>query len=411
MKKTLLVLQNELRRVVGRRSFILTLVLVPLVAVGVYVVANMLGGDSSGNAVGDIFAQDEPAVVMEGIVDQGGIVQEIPADVDNVLQAYPDYAAAEAALGNGEISAFYVISPDYLETGQVAYYRPDYNPMSEATQSGAFESTLTYNLLNGDEQLAGMIDNPLANLERRYLSSGPQRDPGDMLTFFLPYAVTMLFYIIIFSSASLMLNSITDEKQNRVIEILMTSVTPTQLLTGKIIALGLVGLLQTLVWAGTGYAFLRLGGTVLNISEAFQLPLSILLWGIVFFLLGYGIYASLMAGIGALVPNLREASQATIIIVIPLVIPLTLISILSQDPNGTISTVLSMFPLTAPVAMMTRMSATTVPLWQILLTLVLLFATAALIIRSVAGMFRAQNLLSGRSFSLKVFARALFGRA
>jgi ABC-2 type transport system permease protein len=70
-----------------------------------------------------------------------------------------------------------------------------------------------------------------------------------------------------------------------------------------------------------------------------------------------------------------------------------------------------MFPLTAPVAMMTRMSATTVPLWQILLTLVLLFATAALIIRSVAGMFRAQNLLSGRSFSLKVFARALFGRA
>jgi ABC-2 type transport system permease protein len=207
-----------------------------------------------------------------------------------------------------------------------------------------------------------------------------------------------------------MLSSITNEKQNRVLEILMVSITPIQMLTGKIIGLGIAGLLQTLVWSGAGFALLRLSGQTFNIPSAFQLPASILAWGVVFFILGYAVYASLMAGVGALVPNLREASQATTVLIIPLIIPLIFISVLIGNPNGTLAIVLSLFPLTAPVTMMTRLAAGTVPDWQPALAAVLLAATAVLIVRAVAGMFRAQTLLSGQSFNLRRFFAALAGK-
>ena len=194
-------------------------------------------------------------------------------------------------------------------------------------------------------------------------------------------------------------------------EILMVSITPTQMLAGKIIALGLVGLLQTVIWMGTGYGLLLLGKTSFNLSAAFQLPISMLIWGIVFFILGYALYASFMAGVGALVPNLREASQATTVMIIPLVIPLMLLNVLINDPNGTISTVLSLFPLTSPVTMMTRLSAGNVPLWQPFLAAFILAITAYLAVRAVAGMFRAQTLLQGQTFNLRLFFGALLGRS
>jgi ABC-2 type transport system permease protein len=182
------------------------------------------------------------------------------------------------------------------------------------------------------------------------------------------------------------------------------------MLTGKIIALGATGLLQTVVWLGSGLLMLRFSGSAFALSAAFQLPVSILVWGIIFFLLGYALYASLMAGIGALVPNLREASQLTTIVILPMVVPLMLISALIQTPNSPLSTFLSIFPFTSPVSMMTRLAATTVPLWQIAISIVLLAATAVLLVRASASLFRAQNLLSGRSVSAKGFLRALAGK-
>jgi ABC-2 type transport system permease protein len=129
----------------------------------------------------------------------------------------------------------------------------------------------------------------------------------------------------------------------------------------------------------------------------------------VFFILGYLLYACLMSGLGALVPNLREASQTTFIVALPLLIPLLLISILIEDPNGWLAIILSMIPLTSPVTMMLRLAATTVPVWQLLLSIGLLVVAVILAIRAAAGMFRAQTLLSGQSFNLKKYLLALAG--
>ena len=409
MKNTYLVLKNEIISVVARRSFILMLFLLPLISFVVfYFVSSANGEDSQDNLVNEIFAApEEPAV--EGLLDESGIIKEIPQYLTDGFLVVKNMDEMEAALSEGVISSYYVVSKDYLESGEVYYYRSDFNPVSGMENSDAIEYTLDYNLLGQDEKLTLFYQSPY-DLNILVLSEAPARDPGNALTFFLPYVVTFLFYIVIFGSASMMLNSITNEKQNRVIEILMTSVTPAQMLTGKIIALGIVGLLQTLVWSGTGFVLLRLSGRSFEIPAAFQLDPVFLIWGLAFFVAGYAVYASLMAGVGALVPNIKEASQATFVLIIPLIIPLVLISALIQKPNGALSVFLSLFPLTSPVSMMTRLAATVVPLWQSLLALALLVGTAYLIMRSVSGMFRAQNLLSGQPFKLKIFFKALFGR-
>jgi len=164
------------------------------------------------------------------------------------------------------------------------------------------------------------------------------------------------------------------------------------------------------VWLGAGMLMLRYSESAFNLSSAFQLPIAILLWGIVFFILGYAVYASLMAGVGALVPNLRESSQLTTIVIMPMIIPLIFISSLITTPDSPLATFLSLFPLSSPVSMMTRLSATTVPFWQIGLSVVLLVATAILLVRTSATLFRAQNLLSGKSVTAKDFIKALAGK-
>jgi ABC-2 type transport system permease protein len=182
------------------------------------------------------------------------------------------------------------------------------------------------------------------------------------------------------------------------------------MLTGKILALGVAGLLQTVVWVGAGLLLLRFSGSAFDLGAAFQLPASFLVWGAIFFLLGYGLYAALMASVGALVSNVKEGSSITTLIILPLIVPLVFISGLVQNPNNGISVALSLIPLTSPVAMMTRISATQVPWWQLLLAIALLVATVYLVLRVVASLFRAQNLLSGQPLTIKRYLRALVGK-
>jgi len=281
--------------------------------------------------------------------------------------------------------------------------------MGGLSQSEAIEALMAHALLDGNVELANRVQDPII-VEEVSISETPQRSSSNALTFFLPYIVTFLFYIVILTSASLLLNSISGEKQNRMMEILMTSITPGQMLTGKIIALGLVGLLQTVVWSGSGYLMLQFSGRQFALGDAFKLPPSILLWGVLFFILGYAVYASLMAGLGALVPNIREAGQVTTVVIMPLIIPLVFISSLIQAPDGPLSVALSLFPLTAPVSMMTRLAATSVPVWQTILAAVLIGLTAWLLVKSAARMFRAQNLLSGQSVTTRSFFQALLGK-
>jgi ABC-2 type transport system permease protein len=411
MHKTLLVLRTEIVNVITRRSFLIMTFGVPLIGFVLFMGITSLN-QTNPDALENIISAPSTATESEGYVDHSEIIQSLPADTPpDRLIAYPDEEAAQRALENGDISAYYILPTDVLESGELTLIKPDFSPFPSDDQSDwAMRWAFYVNLLGGSEDLAVRVNSPM-DVYRVSLAPETGRDQESPLAFVVPYATTMMFYIIILGSASMLLNSVATEKQNRVMEVLMLSVSPRQLLTGKIIGLGITGLLQTIIYTGISYSLLRISGRTSATAANFDLPPSILGWGLLFFLLGYAIYASLMAGVGALVPNLREASQATFVVIFPMIIPMLLMSALIQEPNGTVSLVLSLFPFTAPVAMMTRLAATTVPLWQLLASAGLAVLQAVIIIRAVAGLYRAQVLLSGQEFKVKLFFRALLGWA
>lgn len=411
MRKTLFVLRHEVITILTSRSFLLVSIGIPLFSVLIFVVTSRISSsNSASNLVTQIFNAQQEMKKAEGYIDQAGIIKQLPKGYSpDQYIAFQDETSARAALTAGQIAAYYIVPPDFVTKGNLIYVRPDFNPMSAAGKSYMFERLLKINLLGGNSNLVDQLNNPF-KLETQSLATAPQRDQNNMLSFWIPYAVTMIFYIVILTTASLLLSSVTKEKENRTIEILMASATPTQLLAGKIIGLGIVGLFQAVLWMGTGYGILGKGTSMFNLSKAFNLPVEFLLWGVVFFILGYAMYASLMAGLGALVPNMREASQATLVVVFPLIVPMFLMNILIEAPNGPISTALSLIPFTSPVVMMTRLSAGGVPWWHPLLAVVLLILTVILVVRAVSGMFRAQTILSGQPFNVRRFLFALVGR-
>ena len=413
MKKTLFVLRNEMITAITRKSFMFTVFGIPLIGVLVFLGASVLKGDalSSLGVGGSSGDPDTPELQVEGYVDHSGLIEAIHESVpQGILVAYPDEARARRALNDGDIAAYYIIPAGYVESGELIYINPDYNWASSQGQAWVMRQTLTANLLDNEPDRIQRFSNVM-DVEVKALAPSQKRDLDNPMTFAVPYATMMIFYFVVIMSSSLLLNSVTVEKQNQVMEILMLSVKPRQLLTGKIVGLGITGLLQTLIWFGTGYTLLRLGGRTFDLPPGFELPPSILVWGIVFFLLGYAVYASLMAALGALVPNLKEASQSTILVIWPTLIPMFLLSILVEQPHGALATGLSLFPLTAPMTMMLRLSVGGVPWWQPPLAAGLLLITVYFILRAVASVFRAQHLLSGQSFSVKLFFGALLGRA
>jgi ABC-2 type transport system permease protein len=407
MNKLWLIMKNEFTYTVSRRSFLITLILLPVIAFAVGWFSTM--GTRADTAAVQTITGSSDTGKPEGLVDLSGLVQKMPTDLQEQFIVYASKDAAAAAFESGTIDSFYVVQAEYLDSGKVQYYREDFNPLGGLENTGPLTQLLAVNLVPDDPNLVARVNNPVS-LEIEYTSEQTVRDPDSGATFFVPYIVTFLFYTVIFGSASLMLNSVSNEKTNRVIEILATSVKPQDLMTGKIIALGGVGLLQAIVWSGAGLLVLQFTGRSMPDVASYALPVSFFIWGLVFFILGFLVYAGLMAAVGALVPSLREASQMTTIMIIPLIIPLMFIQELATNPSGQFSMIMSLFPLTSPVAMMARLAATAVPFWQLALAVLLLVATVAFILRGAAGIFRTQNLLTGKPVNLKVFLRALAGR-
>lgn len=413
MNKTWTVLKTEFINTVTRRSFILTLILVPLIPAVILGIMSLIGSDQPITWTGTPMPSDPGEIISEGYLDKANIISGIPEWMgEDRLIAYDQEAQARQAVLSGEISGYFVIQPDYLESGSIRYISQDFNPMTSLDTTWMINALIQYNLLGGDQARLEAYQNPL---QVKYVDLAPDDveagiDMSNPVAFYIPYGMTMLFYVLIVTAASLMMNSVAKEKENRVMEVLMSSVKPRQLLTGKILGLGLVGLLQLVVWLGSSLVLLRLGGSTLQIPPEIQLSPAILLWGMVFFILGYLVYATLMAGVGALVGTVKEASQATFLIILPILIPLMMVGAIINQPNALLSVILSLIPFTAPNTIMTRMAVTPIPLWQLLLSIALLILTIILLLRAVAGMFRAQLLLTGKKFCLGLLIRALLGK-
>jgi ABC-2 type transport system permease protein len=416
MSQWIKIFKFEIITLISRFSFWFGLLGIPLIGFLIINLVSMVGQGQPGTEaafqkVTQMMSSPEDKR-PQGFVDLAGIIRAFPASDDqrNLIQ-YPDESMARKNLDNGTIKGYYVVPANYIATGVIPYYRKSFELAADGQEFSNFSRIIRFNLL-GNQAMLDLFEQPIqVNLVPLVPPETPHRDQGNVMTFMLPYAIMMLFYIFILGSASLMLSSVAKEKENRVLESLLVSVTPFQLLTGKILGLGIVGLFQVLIWLSSGMIMLQLGGQSMNLPKSFILPPSILIWAVVYFVLGYIVYASFMAGIGALAPNLREGSQTTTLVMIPLIVPLFFISLLVQEPNGLMATVLSIFPLTSPTTMMMRISIGPVPLWQNALAILLLIGMAFLSIRIVSSLFRAQTMLSGQTFNVKRYFMAIFGKA
>jgi ABC-2 type transport system permease protein len=401
MRTIFLVTKHEILTTLARRSFWVMTFIFPafiiLLNVGSQVMARSMVDEV------DMFSPGEEGdlpVEAIGYIDQAGVLQSLPPEFPHgLLAVYPDEAAARLALESGQIGGYYLIPEDYIASGEVVFVAANFRPFGGGTDS-LMEYLITYNLLE-DPQSAAIAVNPVARLEQVNVTPESSQDVTNPLTFFVPFGTMFIFFFLITMSSGFMLQSVSKEKENRTVEVLLVSLRPRDLMLGKILGLSVVALLQLAFWFGGALLLLEQSQQLLQTASAFSLPPGFVIWGVLYFLFGYLMYASLMGAIGALAPSAREGGSITFLVLLPLMIPLWLNSVFMHSPHGALATILSLFPLTAPTTMMTRLSTGLVPAWQPILGLVLLAGTTYLVVLLAARFFRADTLLSGAALGWK----------
>ena len=297
----------------------------------------------------------------------------------------------------GEIDGFLVVPATLLQQGEVIYYSRDFSPLSVDKRVAAFQYVVLANVA-GSESLGSLLWQP-ARIREVALETNQEADTSRMATFWLPYAVLMILFLSLSMASGWLLQSVTTEKDSRVLEILLSTVSPGELLVGKTLGLGVTGLIQVALWMVTAVGLVRLGGHGLSIPAGFDISAGTVVYGVLFYLLGYALYAAMIAGLGALAPSLRDAGQVTFVVYMPMMIPLFFLNTIANQPNGGLAVSLSLVPFTAPVVMLARMVRVAPPVWQVALSALLLAVTAYGVMRLAGRLFRAQTLLSGQALS------------
>jgi ABC-2 type transport system permease protein len=412
MRNILIVLKYEVITTLSKVSFWVMTFLFPAVVIILSLGSQLLvqsNLDEIQNEVpGSSTSQGGPVYAY---VDEAGLIQSLPEGLPlEMLNPYADLASAQADLEAGKIDAYMRIPAEYLETRELVWVQHTFNPMSN-TPEDFFEYLINYNLLD-DPQIASLlsVDRPSTifhNLQPQpevSTTEGPS-DPG--MSMATSYGALFIFFMLLTSSSGLMLSSVSKEKTNRVAEVLLLSLNPRELMAGKLLGLSLVAIFQMLAWILSIMLFLKQGSGLIAGLSQINLPGSFLLWAVLFFTLGFLLYASLMGAIGALAPDLREAGQFTFLLLLPLMVPVFLNTVFVDAPHGQVATILSLVPLTAPTAMLTRLVSGNVPFWQTAASLAGLAVTTYLIVLLSARFFRPETLLSSEALNWRSFTAAV----
>lgn len=324
------------------------------------------------------------------------------------VHSYPDQAHALEAVRNGEVGQAIVVPPDYLATGHVRRYVRDSGVFSDAADR-AVGRWLTSNLVRGkvEPQLADRIARPLSEETTfklqdsgEFVAKGGDDEMGGV---FIPMIFAFALGICITIGGQYLVQGVVEEKESRILESLLCTIRPTELMAGKLLGLGSVGLLVIGIWGAAG---LTVAAPALA-AVHFTLPPFILPVAVAYFLLGYLFYGSLMLGIGSITNNMREAQQFSVWFSFANFAPMIMIWKVISNPNGGAAMFLSMFPPTAATGMMLRMAVpgSNVPAWQIGLSLALLAFTAWLSLTIVSRIFRIGLLMYGKTPNLPEILR------
>ncbi len=403
MQKTLVIASREFRQRIRKRGFLIASIGVPVMMLILWAVTGVMDGSPPDRAEPESAERPDRPI---GYVDRADLVQAIPASIPaDMFRSFPDAQAAEAALAQGDIGAYYVILPHYRQSGEVR--RVSQQLTATPPDSDWFERLLSANLLpEADPDFLARLRRPFAGLETVIVSGqGQAESQGSNM---LPFLVTMVIIVPLFTSGSYLFQGLTQEKSSRVMEILLVSVRPRQLLTGKLLGLSALTLVQYAIWIALGLlASLVTGREMSRLLADINLSMSEGLLVVAFALGGFLLYAALMAGVGALARDVEDSRTWLFVISLPMMLPIYLWVAIARTPHGFLAVVLSLFPFSAPVAMLMRLTSAAVPAWQVGISLGLLALTGLGTIRLMARLFRAQTLLSGEPLSVRRFLAAL----
>ena len=303
----------------------------------------------------------------------------------------------QAALRRGEISELFEFPPDFVHSGEVASYQKEglIGP-GKGSAEGLLGQWARERLLAGrlDADLMDRVRRPM-HVEtftlRKDGTFAPQDLLGEVGTFFVPLVFCVLFFVSIMISSGFMLQGVSEEKENRVIEVILSSISSDGLMAGKILGLGAAGLLQITVWMSLALA---VAGKVLT---TFPLHAASAIWSLVFYILGFLFFGVLLMGTGSLGQNLKESQQYGMMWSLGSVVPLMFMSILITEPNGVLARVLSFIPLTSPATMFMRLHSSEPPAWwETALSAAILAVSAWIALKVMAKLFRLGLLLYGK---------------
>ncbi len=397
MNKFWQIASHEYARHVFRRRFLLALFSVPLMIILMVVLVLVV-----------IMVSSDPTPI--GYIDHSGILANpLPAppakwpERTTPMRAYPDEATAKADLQAGKIQAYFVISADYLQSGHADEVFMT-QPKGIALQQ--FDSFLETNLLVS--QPPAVVDRILEGSQVTVQSVDKSRQANEeqIVNLILPFVAGILFIVGMSTSSGYLMQAVVEEKENRTMEIMVTSVSPTQLMSGKVIADIAIGVTQLVVWSLFVVLGLLVGKNFVSWLNGLQFSGEMIGTIALVMVPAFIMISGLMAAVGATVAEGSEGQQVMGLFTIPLWLPYLLIGSFLQNPNSPLAIALSLFPLTAPMTIAMRVGFTTIPTWQMVLSVILLVLSAIGSVWLAGRAFRLGMLRYGQRLQWKeVFKR------
>ncbi len=313
-----------------------------------------------------------------------------PGQIVGVALRYDSEDAAEEAVTHGELAGYVVLRPEGRALARAAKRVPP--ELAQALQDRAEGFVLA----RVPPEVVDAVEEPADVLYASVTAPAPaMRSEEVVARSAAAVAVPLLFALSVLFAIGFLVQAVSEEKASRVLEILVTSARPRDLIAGKVAGLGFVSLTQTTVWAVLAVIVATRLSDRLPLPSARNVPWGAVAASVPYFFLGYLVFATMMVGIGVVVGSPRESQQVASFVGLFLVVPFLFVSLLIIKPASPAAVVLSLFPLTSAVAMPIRLMMSAVPVGTWVFGLLLLGATLATSIWVVGKVFRATMLLAG----------------
>ncbi len=411
MRKIWVVIRREFVEKVRNKWFIISTVLGPVLMASFIVVPILMAGRGATerqlrivDASGVEFGQQLTELLRGPVPVQADVVEvDLPA-VEQVADSLT------ALVGEQRLDGYLIVTEATVSDGMAEYRGSNVSSQADMRilQQVLSEAVLTTRLarVGVDRSVVAAAQIPV-RMRTVSIRGGEVTDSSGEAAFLLAYAVWMLLYITILLYGVQVMGAVVEEKTSRVIEVLVSSLRPFELLAGKIVGVGAVGLVQLTIWGLSAWFLYRRRDLVLELlgvpvsgstgSVAFpEVAIGTVAIVLAYFLLGYFLYAAMFAAVAAMSNSEAEARQAQIPVVMLLVLPTILMVGILQQPDGSMAVTLSLIPFCSPIAMPVRWAAVTVPPAEIAASLVILAATLVIVIWIAARIYRVGILMYGK---------------